>query len=205
MAAFIQANICPTTISTLDRNLKSENGHKLRSRSQVVLPSQEVCRRHLMCSGMSLVVFLTCNNGLTPSSARAEETPNDEEEDNGVIGTIKSIFDPNEKTKSGKVLPKAYLKSAREVVKTLRESLQEDPKDGAKFRRTADAAKESIRDYLSNWLGQRTVVREESYVVLEKAIKSLAGFYAKAGPSAPLPEAVKSDILDDLDKAEEFL
>ncbi|XP_011659023.1 photosystem II D1 precursor processing protein PSB27-H2, chloroplastic isoform X2 [Cucumis sativus] len=205
MAAFIHAKICPTTISTLDRSLISEYG-KLPSRSRVVLPYQEVCRRHLVWNGMSLVVFLTFNNGLTPSSAQAEEMPNNmEEEDNGVIGTIKSIFDPNEKTKSGKILPKAYLKSAREVVKTLRESLQEDPKDGAKFRRTADAAKESIRDYLSNWLGKQTVVQEESYVVLEKAIRSLAGFYAKAGPSAPLPEAVKSDILDDLDKVEESL
>lgn len=46
---------------------------------------------------------------------------------------------------------------------------------------------------------------QESYAVLEKAIRSLAGFYAKAGPSAPLPEAVKSDLLNDLDKAEEFL
>ncbi|KGN44248.1 photosystem II D1 precursor processing protein PSB27-H2, chloroplastic isoform X1 [Cucumis sativus] len=206
MAAFIHAKICPTTISTLDRSLISEYGRKLPSRSRVVLPYQEVCRRHLVWNGMSLVVFLTFNNGLTPSSAQAEEMPNNmEEEDNGVIGTIKSIFDPNEKTKSGKILPKAYLKSAREVVKTLRESLQEDPKDGAKFRRTADAAKESIRDYLSNWLGKQTVVQEESYVVLEKAIRSLAGFYAKAGPSAPLPEAVKSDILDDLDKVEESL
>ncbi|KAL0561396.1 hypothetical protein IC582_001821 [Cucumis melo] len=206
MAAFIQAKICPRTISTLDRSLISENGRKLPSRSQVALPSQEICRRHLVWNGMSLVVFLTFNNGLTPSSAHAEEMPNNmEEEDNGVIGTIKSIFDPNERTKSGKVLPKAYLKSAREVVKTLRESLQEDPKDGAKFRRTADAAKESIRDYLSNWLGKQTLVQEESYVVLEKAIRSLAGFYAKAGPSAPLPEAVKSDILDDLDKAEASL
>ncbi|XP_023006140.1 photosystem II D1 precursor processing protein PSB27-H2, chloroplastic [Cucurbita maxima] len=205
MTAFIQAKICPATISTFDR-ISSENGHKLRSWSQVVLPSQELCRRSLLCNGMSLVAFLTFNNALTPWLARAEETPNHkEEEENGVIGTIKSIFDPNERTKSGKVLPKAYLKSAREVVKTLRESLQEDSKDGAKFRRTADAAKESIRDYLGNWLGQQAVIQEESYAVLEKAIRSLAGFYAKAGPSAPLPEDVKSDILNDLDKAEEFL
>lgn len=126
-----------------------------------MLPSQEVCRRQLLCNGMSLVVFLAFNNGSMPLLARAEETPNDkQEEDNGVVGVIKSIFDPNERTKSGKVLPKAYLKSARELVKTLRESVQEDPKDGAKFRRTADAAKESIRDYLSNWLGQQTVAQE---------------------------------------------
>lgn len=73
------------------------------------------------------------------------------------------MFDPNEKTKSGKVLPKAYLKSARELVRTLRDSLKEDPKDLAKFRRTADAAKESIREYLSGWRGQITVAKEVSF------------------------------------------
>lgn len=46
---------------------------------------------------------------------------------------------------------------------------------------------------------------QESFVMLVKAIRSLAGFYSMAGPSAPLPEDVKSDILNDLDKAEEFL
>lgn len=83
-----------------------------------------------------------------------------DEKEEGVIGAIKSLFDPDEKTKSGKVLPKAYLKSARELVKTLRESLKEDPKDIANFRRNADSAKESIRDYLSNWRGQKTVAGE---------------------------------------------
>ncbi|WRX19769.1 Photosystem II Pbs27 - like 2 [Theobroma cacao] len=132
--------------------------------------------------------------------------PDDEKQDvQGAVGAIKSLFDPNEKTKSGKVLPKAYLKSAREVVKTLRESLKEDPKDIVKFRRTADSAKESIRDYLSNWKGQDKVAREESYVELEKAIRSLASFYSKAGPSAPLPEEIKNEILNDLSTAEEFL
>lgn len=46
---------------------------------------------------------------------------------------------------------------------------------------------------------------QESYVELEKAIRSLANFYSKAGPSAPLPEEVKSEILDDLNTAEQFL
>lgn len=41
--------------------------------------------------------------------------------------------------------------------------------------------------------------------MLERAIRSLASFYSKAGPSAPLPEDVKSEILDDLSSAEEFL
>lgn len=90
----------------------------------------------------------------------AEENSGDKEEDKGVIGAIKSLFDPNEKTKSGKVLPKAYLKSAREVVKTLRESLNETSDDIAKFRRTADSAKESIREYLGSWRGNQTVVQE---------------------------------------------
>lgn len=98
---------------------------------------------------------------------KAEESnqkSQEDEGDNGVVGAIKSLFDPNEKTKSGKVLPKAYLKAAREVVKTLRESLEEDTKDVAKFRRTADAAKESIREYLNGWRGQQAV-RAEVYLI----------------------------------------
>nr|BAC42906.1 unknown protein [Arabidopsis thaliana] len=135
--------------------------------------------------------------------AQASEEKLDEGE--GVVGAFKTLFDPNERTKSGKELPKAYLKSAREVVKTMRESLKENPRDNAKFRRSADAAKESIRDYLSNWRGQKTVAGEESYVELENVIRALAKFYSKAGPSAPLPDEVKTEILDDLNKAEEFL
>ena len=46
---------------------------------------------------------------------------------------------------------------------------------------------------------------QESYVELEKAIRSLAKFYSRAGPSAPLPEEVKSEILVDLNTAEDFL
>lgn len=46
---------------------------------------------------------------------------------------------------------------------------------------------------------------QESYVELVKVIRSLANFYSKAGPSAALPEEVKSEILKDLDTAEEFL
>uniref|UniRef100_A0A803R8J0 Uncharacterized protein n=1 Tax=Cannabis sativa TaxID=3483 RepID=A0A803R8J0_CANSA len=176
----------------------------------VVIPSQEVplnSRRALVCGVASVLAIINFNCGSVPSMAWAEDksTEQEEEDNAGVIGAIKSLFDPNEKTKSGKELPKGYLKSAREVVKNLRESLKEDPKDNAKFRRTADAAKESIREYLSNWRGQQAVAQEESYVVLEKAIRSLASFYSKAGPSAAMPEDVKSEILNDLDTAEESL
>uniref|UniRef100_A0A7N0T6V1 Photosystem II 11 kDa protein n=1 Tax=Kalanchoe fedtschenkoi TaxID=63787 RepID=A0A7N0T6V1_KALFE len=126
-------------------------------------------------------------------------------EESDILSSITSLLDPNEKTKSGKVLPKAYLRSAREVVRALRDSLKEDSKDNAKFRRNADAAKESIREYLGNWRGQQSVSKEESYVELEKAIRALAGFYSKAGPSAALPEDVKARILDDLTAAEQSL
>ncbi|KAG6736626.1 hypothetical protein POTOM_060499 [Populus tomentosa] len=152
---------------------------------------------------------MDCANAVLSSQAalpsRRHHGPKRRKRTDGVAGAIKSLFDPNEKTKSGKLLPKAYLKAAREVVKNLRESLKEDTKDIAKFRRTADAAKESIREYLGSWRGQEKVVREESYVELEKAIRSLASFYSRAGPSAQLPEEVRSEILNDLNTAEEFL
>ncbi|OVA05450.1 Photosystem II Pbs27 [Macleaya cordata] len=184
---------------------------KQQSRHAFLLNSEEALssrRRAILRGGASILVpILTLNCGLTPLLVRAEENPKtlDEEGDKGIIDSMKSLFDPNEKTKSGKVLPKAYLKSVREVVKTLRESLKEDPKDNAKFRRTADAAKESIREYLNNWRGQKLVVAEESYIALEKAIRSLASFYSKAGPSAQLPEEVKSNILEDLNTADASL
>ncbi|XP_028756607.1 photosystem II D1 precursor processing protein PSB27-H2, chloroplastic isoform X2 [Neltuma alba] len=179
--------------------------NKLQSRSYTAVPSPKASssRRHALVSTGTSLVTVTL---LSPFLAWAEEKETaQKEEDKGFIDAVKSLFDPNEKTKSGKVLPKAYLKSAREVVKTLRDSLNEDPNDITKFRRTADAAKESIREYLSNWKGQKAVVEEESYVELERAIRSLASFYSRAGPSAPLPEEVKSEILLDLSTAEEFL
>lgn len=138
----------------------------MQPKCHVVLPpSKEASstRRHVfVCGSASFLTILPLNCGLMVSMVRAEDKSNgqEEEDDAGVLGVIKSLFDPNEKTKSGKVLPKAYLESAREVVKTLRKSLDEDPKDIAKFRRTADAAKESIREYLSNWRGQQTVIQE---------------------------------------------
>ncbi|XP_074585541.1 photosystem II D1 precursor processing protein PSB27-H2, chloroplastic isoform X2 [Curcuma longa] len=158
-------------------------------------------------SGTTLVSGLIYNTLALPIRAEEDSNRNDpkDEGDNGAFGTIKSIFDPDEKTKTGKLLPKAYLKDAREVVKTLRESLEEDVKDGSKFRRGADAAKESIRQYLSNWKGRSTVVAEESYAAIEKAIRTLASFYSKEGPFATMTDEVKATILGDLKTAEDFL
>ncbi|KAG6493415.1 hypothetical protein ZIOFF_048398 [Zingiber officinale] len=150
-------------------------------------------------SGTTLVSGLIYNTLALPIRAEEDNNQNDPkgEGDNGAFGTIKSIFDPDEKTKTGKLLPKAYLKDAREVVKTLRESLEEDVKDASKFRRSADAAKESIRQYLSNWKGQSTVVAEESYAAIEKAIRTLANFYSKEGPFATMTdEGVEEEIVE---------
>lgn len=118
----------------------------------------------LATSGVSLASVLAFNCAFPPLIAQALDEPN--EKDESLVGAMKSLFDPNEKTKSGKVLPKAYLNSAREVVKTLRESLKEDPNDMPKFRRVADAAKASIRDYLGNWRGQQAVINEVTLFML---------------------------------------
>ncbi|CAK9186365.1 unnamed protein product [Ilex paraguariensis] len=187
MAVFLALKIqTPLIFNSTGKEVKASSTCNLQSRCHAVLPSQKPSRRRQVLVSGALVAILTLNNGSTPLPACAgDESTSQEDQDQGLIGSIKTLFDPTEKTKSGKVLPKAYLKSARET--------------------DADAAKESIRDYLSGWRGQKTVVNEESYVVIEKAIRSLASFYSKAGPSAPLPEEVKSEILKDLNSVEEFL
>ncbi|XP_009591436.1 photosystem II D1 precursor processing protein PSB27-H2, chloroplastic [Nicotiana tomentosiformis] len=203
MAFFIPMNVCPFSISSSTKKIQGSDEYTLQSKSSGILSSkEEATRRQLLVSPLVTLIAFNCGLTVLPACAKDEEF---QDKDEGVAGAIKSLFDPNEKTKSGKVLPKDYLKSAREVVTTLRESVKEDPNDMSKFRRTADAAKESIREYLGGWRGQKSVVNEESYVMLEKAIRSLASFYSKAGPSAPLPEEIKLEILDDLNKAEEAL
>ncbi|OAY55766.1 photosystem II D1 precursor processing protein PSB27-H2, chloroplastic [Manihot esculenta] len=206
MAVLLAAKISPFFTCQSPRNTSHPNNDCVcKLQFNVTSQAASSSRRHILVCSTSFFAIQNLNCISMPFPVRAEEESNDQEEKDGVVGAIKSLFDPNETTKSGKLLPKAYLKSAREVVKTLRESLKEDPKDIAKFRRTADAAKESIREYLGSWRGQEKVMHEESYMELEKAIRSLASFYSKAGPSAPLPEEVKSEILNDLNTAEEFL
>uniref|UniRef100_A0A6V7QX96 Photosystem II D1 processing protein PSB27-H2, chloroplastic n=1 Tax=Ananas comosus var. bracteatus TaxID=296719 RepID=A0A6V7QX96_ANACO len=194
----------PKEIKT-QRKLDLPN-RKVQLKRQLIVASHEsLLSRRVSLVSISTVIGFGFN-ALPPIKAEENDRKDKNEEgDGGVLGAMKSIFDPNEKTKSGKVLPKGYLKAAREVVRTLRESLEEDTKDVAKFRRNADAAKESIREYLSGWRGQQTVVAEESYAALERAIRSLANFYAKAGPFASLSDEVKTRILNDLNTAEAFL
>ena len=81
-------------------------------------------------------------------------------DDDSSVNPFLSLFDPNEKTKEGKSLPKGYLKSARLVVKSLKESIGEESKNEANIRRSADSAKGAIRDFLQNWRGQKSVSSE---------------------------------------------
>ncbi|KAM1575679.1 hypothetical protein ACFX1Q_032150 [Malus domestica] len=117
-----------------NKTFKPAKLYKVLSRCE--LPSQEAssnCQHFIMCAAASIATVLTIINILAPSPIWADDKSNGEEENDGVIGAFKTLFDPNEKTKSRKVLPNAYLKSAKEVLKTLHESLNEDTKDNAKF------------------------------------------------------------------------
>lgn len=96
---------------------------------------------------------------LNPGAVLAEENAKKEEGGSFVDGVLE-LLDPDQVTKTGRKLPKKYVKSVREVVKNLRESFNQDSKDGAKFRRNADSAKEAIREYLQNWRGSKIVESE---------------------------------------------
>ncbi|EFJ32342.1 hypothetical protein SELMODRAFT_37126, partial [Selaginella moellendorffii] len=134
--------------------------------------------------------------------ARAEQEASVKKEESLLDGIL-SVFDPNETTKSGKKLPKSYLKAARDVVKNLREALQKDPaKEEQKFREAANTAKDSIREYLTKWKNSKEVQEQSSYQVLGKALRQLGSFYLKSGPTAVMPDDIKSEILQNLSNAE---
>lgn len=142
------------------------------------------------------------NNIDGTSQAHAESL---ESKPDSPLNGLLSLFDTNEKSKSGKLLPKGYLRSARQVVKSLKESLKEESGKEADVRRSADSAKEAIRNYLQSWRGQKVIESEDSYKALEGALKVLGKFYAKQGPRAVLPSDVKSQILMDLELADAAL
>eukprot|EP00897_Mesotaenium_endlicherianum_P003426 jgi/Mesen1/3110/ME000184S02187 len=108
-------------------------------------------------------------------------------------------------TKGGRKLPKAYLRSAREVVSTMRQSLAEDPADDLKFRKAAAAASEAIKAFMGGWRNAPAVSSEESYVALYQALKVLGQFYGQKGPRAVMPENVKERVLAELERAEAAL
>ena len=67
------------------------------------------------------------------------------------LQNLLSAFDSFEVLPSGKKLPKDYLATAREVVRCLRDSLGTDSASESGFRRSADAAKTAIRNYIGSW------------------------------------------------------
>ena len=67
------------------------------------------------------------------------------------LRNLLSAFDSFEVLPSGKKLPKDYLATAREVVRSLRDSLGSDSSSESGFRRSADTAKTAIRNYIGSW------------------------------------------------------
>lgn len=163
-------------------------------------------RRWLAVSFFSAaLVWSDQDFGTRRAAASVEDKGDGDVQPSGVIDGIVSLFDPNEKSKSGKLLPKGYLKSAREVVKNLKASLQDSSTNESSIRRSADSAKEAIRNYLQDWRGQKIVASEESYKSLESAFRILSEFYSKKGPRAVLPPDIKSRIMDNLNAADSAL
>lgn len=145
-------DVQPVTIScTAEDNIETRFG-----RRQCLSPA-------LMCGTSILLGQL--QGHLCPAMAQGELKQVAEEGGTFVDGVL-SLLDPDQMTKSGKKLPKKYVKSVREVVKSLRESFEEDTANDAKFRRNADSAKEAIREYLQDWRGSKIVSTEVCCVLL---------------------------------------
>ncbi|GBG86563.1 hypothetical protein CBR_g41625 [Chara braunii] len=135
-----------------------------------------------------------------PPTAASSAAP--EQESGNPLDKLTSFFDPDEVTKSGRKLPKSYVRNAREVIKTLRESFEAKDKDFAGFRRTADPAREAIQVYLGNWRGAKQVNQEDTYLKIESVLQKLGAFYAKKGPRAVLPEDLTSELLKTLEEVD---
>ncbi|KAI5070112.1 hypothetical protein GOP47_0014455 [Adiantum capillus-veneris] len=168
-----------------------------------------ICVSENVCAGSFMRRADAAQEEMTTSEASAKSDAGKQTDADGYLVSplsgLLTLFDTNEKTKSGKLLPKSYLKSARNVVKSLKESLKEESSKEVDVRKSADQAKEAIRDYLQNWRGQKAVESEDSYKALEGAIKILGSFYTKQGPRALLPSDVKSEILKSLEVADSAL
>lgn len=143
----------PITIScTAEDNIEVKFG-----RRQCLSPA-------LICATSILLGQL--QGSLCPAMAEEGDVKQVAEEGGTFVDGVLSLLDPDQMTKSGKKLPKKYVKSVREVVKSLRESFQEDTANDAKFRRNADSAKEAIREYLQDWRGSKIVSAEVCCLLL---------------------------------------
>ncbi|KAG6551193.1 hypothetical protein Mapa_007429 [Marchantia paleacea] len=196
---------CPTNVSAKTPNSCPPESVKLlgtsSGESDTPRSRREALRGLVLCT---TALLLTQYGG----QVLAEEVKSGDGsagKDDSVFGGIMSLLDPDETTKSGKKLPKAYLKSARGVVTKLRDSFSGGSKNESEFRRNADSAKEAIRDYVANWRGSKALATEESYQAVEKALRVLGEFYSKKGPRAVLPEDVRTRVLEALQTADDAL
>lgn len=144
---------------------------------------------------------LVCANGVLGvdrANADVVGTENDKPEESLALPEEK------EETKLGRLLPKTYLNNAREVVKSLRDTLLDESNNSNIIRRSP--AKEAIRNYLLNLGDQKKLVAsEDSYKALQSAFRILADFYMKRGPQAVMPTEVKVQILEKLKLADAAL
>ncbi|CAI5528236.1 unnamed protein product [Closterium sp. Naga37s-1] len=67
---------------------------------------------------------------------------------------LRSAFDSEELTASGRRLPKAYVRSVTALISSLRDALGAEEGDRGEFRRKAEVAKGAIRAYLGEWRGK---------------------------------------------------
>ena len=145
-------------------NLSASNPHHFLSavKESTATPVQ---RREFIAPVLLSSTFIVLGQvQISPRLAIAEEKSKVAAQEGGTfVDGILSLFDSDQVTKSGKKLPKKYVKSVKEVVKSLRESFNENANDNAKFRRTADSAKEAIQEYLLNWRGSKVVASEVSF------------------------------------------
>eukprot|EP00245_Coleochaete_scutata_P017256 TRINITY_DN837_c0_g1_i1.p1 TRINITY_DN837_c0_g1~~TRINITY_DN837_c0_g1_i1.p1 ORF type:complete len:172 (+),score=27.97 TRINITY_DN837_c0_g1_i1:47-517(+) len=156
-----------------------------------------------MAAGFWLGFFGQTSNLRTANAVAAEGAAGNISP--SVVDEVLSLFDPDEVTKSGRKLPKAYVRSSREVIKTLRESLGQDVQEGSDFRKGTEKAKDAIRAFLVDWKTSQAVASEDSFVAINRALRQLGDFYAKKGPRAVMPSDIKTNILRELDAADAAL
>ncbi|MCO5547115.1 hypothetical protein L7F22_000557 [Adiantum nelumboides] len=163
-----RAAVCPSSSKELQKRSQDFLLLHASRPTQKKLLKQGKCwisRREWLALGICIAENVCTGTFMSDKHQRANAEDNALEKSNVSDGAKKpgaddsplygllSSFDPNEKAKSGKLLPKSYLKSARNVVKSLKESLKEESSKDSDVRKSADQVKEAIRDYLQNWRG----------------------------------------------------
>uniref|UniRef100_A0A7S3QL58 Uncharacterized protein n=1 Tax=Dunaliella tertiolecta TaxID=3047 RepID=A0A7S3QL58_DUNTE len=94
---------------------------------------------------------------------------------------------PNQK------LPKAYVEVVQRVIKSLRESIEAEQKDGkeTEVRRKADPAKEALQVFVKRWRDDPKVQQHPSHESIKGVLLELSSFYQTAGPRARMPADVQ--------------